>query len=479
MSPVRQNINVNVGKGKGKFIGKILMFFLGIILLFVLAIIFKIGLNTFSGGDLGFQTEVARLNLEEAGVSTGITGILEKVWNYNLFEKKETYESLIDEDVEVGVRVTGIESSVPYYSYGSPIEIAAGLNTASLSEEKFANLNFSCGLDGYSGNVLVQPDSFEYPANGNSVSETVRCVFEDGEMISSIREGKNARLMTFGAEGEFSVWASYDVYLVSSVAYETLPKDPITEEKVDPFIYYLGIRPTFLDSAQQSKSVKSPLGVGIGSGKEQPFKEGEDHIYFRVDLKQEGSLVEGAVKSINSFFLRMPVKFELNQDPNFCDFKYVEQDGSYNIYGLTAAAKEKVNVDCSSLSEKECENYYKEGLYLGCDFNIPLFLEDKVEISQMPSIVVEVAYTYRAQKKLIVDIRKGSDESGEDSCLAILDEEECKITKNCEPNYSGGDFSSCTACTVKECLDYSETSCKTDYCQLNCFYQDNVCEEEV
>ena len=469
-----------------RFFGGFLTWGLRIIgFLLIVGIIFVIGFVVFRGSTTG-ATEAWTSDLSVALDDKVDTTPFLAWWDTILNPAKaRTYNSIVEDNENngaLGVKIINFEGTPSeYFMQGGAapaIRATAVVEAGSLDKDGTA-VTFSCELEDYSGDIEILPAERTFPGNGKSKRETVVCSTANGGPLSLQPKILNTKRMTFNVLFDSVTLAHYDAYIMKTSEYDLVFYD----KDLDPFVYFLGSKPSLLgpQNVMKSRTTDGPINLGMGTQTSQPFLDG-DLVPFQVSLTPRW---RGELKYVRSLTLKVPPEIEFDENPLFCDFESTgEYEGDYKLYNLTEyALNEKVNVDCSpgaiegtGLSESSCMKHFKTDLQLQCFMQILPFAADSSSFYLTP-IEAELDYVYELDQSINIKIR-GAEGIGDENPCAYYDEQKCIDTQMCEPN--SGNFTECLVCDEQNCEDYNEEECAKDYCKFGaCAFNDDSCKTEI
>ncbi len=475
------------GRLSGAF-GRVLKFFLGFIIIvaFVFFIIFVV--QSIRTGTAGTITERGLVAFEETGVPKvaewGLSDTWDLIWSGGQSQLRNEFiwESEVIENEyndDLGVNIEGFESTNPHYFSYDPIKIVGEIEAFSLKDE--TTLKYTCELEDYDGNVVVEPEEYLIYKDQGKEFTTVSCSFNDGFDVDKEEEREEeSRTATLRVAYDFVSKAFLTVYLMDSDVLKS-----IKGNGQNPFDKY-GIRDPHLksDDRTQSRVTDGPINVGIGIHQSQPLSE-DTPSNLKVTLTRQ-SIWSGHLDEVKSLRVHVPLLIELDENINFCDFRntgMVDYHG-FSIYEVTdQVLKNKVNIDCGEssfvrlaygITSEECRRRYKDRIVLSCDFDVLDVPEYQYLFATQ--IHVETDYVYEDEKKEVVTVLKREIE--EDLCQD-LDLLACEDTVGCRPIY-GQDYQliRCETCPPgwRYCSNYPVAVCEDDPCKLGgCVLQEGQC----
>ena len=469
--------------------GTILRILLALLLIAGLGIFSYIGYVQFTSGNLDIYSDETFNNLDEIVETGGFLSGIKMQWNKLLNPSTlNTHKSVVEtneNNKDLGVDIIKFESTRSSDHFeGDPIRGIAVVKAASLSDED-SLINIGCELENYYGETLVTPPSISYFGNGYPIQTSVGCSFPDGDKIS-LPKLRNSLEMKFITTFEGYAIANYDVYLMERNEFERISYS-LGE---NPFNYY-GISDPHLrpGNVMVSTTTPGPVNLAIGSSSSQPFVGGQginvgnEKYHFQISLTSQD---KGTIKQVKKLTLKVPYEIVLDEDRRICDFQFTgEYDGNYKVYSLTEHAfYNVVNRECdedklkgTGITEHNClKDFDAMGVILQCFFEIPEYSSEWSPLVAT-NFIAEVEYIYEKEKKEFIVVRRSENSEGEDPCTNF-DEEECKSVKGCTPK-DADNFDECISCKVHYCVDYDESSCVNDYCQLGCEWESDICEAVV
>lgn len=386
-------------------------------------------------------------------------------WEYytNPEKIRNDFDSQVEENednVNLGIKIAEFDPLSPFFNEKKIVQTFARFEMASISNEE-ETVSLACSLEDYRGPVSVEPQSFDYTGNGNLEIRSAICKFPRGVRVDKKVESKIAQI---NATSDYYQMATYKAYFIRKDV------DNRLRLTADNAFEYYGIVDPLLKKGKEMTSVvtEGPINIGIGTHTSQPFREGMEYIPLVITFNNRylGNLVD-----IIDFKLVLPSQIELTTDPNACNFRFLRQDGEYNVYGLTPhAMEEKVN---------DFINYGSSTFH--CNFRIIDFPLDSSDFIYTV-FRLSTKYKYTIQKKTTVKIYNVDDQEDDDACLYVYDYSECLGIENCRPQMINETFTQCVACTYSNCEDeYSsnEGNCNLDPCNFdNCYFEDGRCRYE-
>jgi|APSaa5957512576_1039674.scaffolds.fasta_scaffold16253_2 hypothetical protein len=490
--------------------GSILRILLVLLIIGGLGVFSYIGYVQISSGNADVYSDKAFYNIGEITDDSGIFSQLKTQW-YKLTnpESLNTHKSVVERNennAELGVDIGAFEANKNSdYFEGETIRGTAVVTAGGLSGEE-SLIDVDCELENYYGEKLITPEEIRYPGNGHAIQKSVSCNFLNGDKLS-LPKLKNSLELKFTAAFEGYAIANYDVYLMEAKEFERV----VYGLGEDPFNYY-GISDSHLrfGNVMVSTTTPGPVNLAIGSSTSQPFAggpnpysvsgmarsdaegnvifddsiiEGEfapEKYYLQISLTSQEN---GKIKKVESLTLKVPSEIVLDEDRRNCDFKFSgEYDGNYKVYTLTDHAfYNVVNKDCSEeslngtgITEHNClKDFDTTGVILQCFFEVPEYSSEWSPIVAT-NFIAETKFIYEKEKKEYIVVRRSEDSINNDPCADLV-EEECKDSKGCSP-HDINEFDYCVSCSENFCSDYSENACKVDYCQLDCGWNNDACE---